>query len=314
MDSTGDELAKGIVPLPVREPSTVLFQLLSLLIDYTNRIAGTVDVMVGENPGQNTPKYNMQAMQQEGSRIYNAIFKRQWRCMKEEFQKLWVLNATYLPLESISAGGIQISREDYLGDPRAIRPAADQNLTSSAMRMEQAVALKRAAMTTAGYNRDEVERNFLRAMRVEAIDVFFPGSDKVPPLPNPHVQVAQIKVEGEKFRVKGTLAAALAKLEEEKKLNEAKITQLEAQAAKFLLDAEDADSAFKLEEFKAQIGALKDIDEVYMRHVELLTNQVEKGEEGDGTGKGANGSGAGGMAGAAGNSGGVNGNAGPSGA
>jgi hypothetical protein len=55
VDSTGDDLQKSIYPLPVREPSQVLFQLLSLLIDYTNRISGTTSATVGEMPVANTP-------------------------------------------------------------------------------------------------------------------------------------------------------------------------------------------------------------------------------------------------------------------
>lgn len=310
MDSTGEELSKGIFPLPVREPSQVLMALLTLLIDYTNRVAGSTDVMVGENPGQNTPKYNMQAMQQEGSRIYNAIFKRQWRCMKEEFEKLWILNGTYLPRMASNSGGIEISREDYLGDPRAIRPAADPNLTSSAMRMEQAVAMKQSAMVTPGYDKDAVEMNFLRALRVESPEVFFPGSQKMPPIPNPHVLVAQIKAESEKAKAKGHLAEALLKLQEEKKLNEAKVLQLEAQAAKLLMDAEDADAAQKLQEFNASIDAMKDIGGIYQKHIELLIKQVEV-EQNDqpGVGKGA----AGGVAGGAGNAGRANGASPPAG-
>ncbi|HEX4920231.1 MAG TPA: hypothetical protein VFV92_05765, partial [Candidatus Bathyarchaeia archaeon] len=55
VDCVGDDLRKNIVPLPVPEPSTVLFQLLSLLIDYGQRVAGAPDIVQGQNPGQNTP-------------------------------------------------------------------------------------------------------------------------------------------------------------------------------------------------------------------------------------------------------------------
>jgi chaperonin GroES len=299
MDSTGEDIGKGVVPLPVREPSAVLFQLLTLMIDYANRIAGTTDVMVGENPGQNTPKYNMQAMQQEGSRIYNAIFKRQWRCMKDEFEKLFVLNGTYLPLSRDPVFGV--SREDYLGDPRAIRPSADPNLTSSAMRMEQASILATRALQVGGYNKDEVERNLLRAARVEAIDVFYPGLDKIPPPPNPHVLVAQIKAEGDKAKAKGHLAEFLAKIESERELNKAKIVQLEAQAAKALMDADDADAMQRLAEFEAKIDAFKDIGGIYQKHVELLIKQTEAEKDEQGPGGG----GAGGMAKPSGNAGGA---------
>ncbi len=55
VDSTGDDLRKSIFPNVIPEPSGVLFQLLGLLIEYTNRVAGTTETQVGENPGQNTP-------------------------------------------------------------------------------------------------------------------------------------------------------------------------------------------------------------------------------------------------------------------
>src|SRR5690606_27327525 len=55
VDVMGDDLRKNMVQLEVREPSAVLFNLLTLLINYTNRISGATDMMVGENPGQNTP-------------------------------------------------------------------------------------------------------------------------------------------------------------------------------------------------------------------------------------------------------------------
>ena len=51
VESTGEDLNKGIVPLPVREPSQVLFTLLTTLVTYGERIIGATDIMVGENVG-----------------------------------------------------------------------------------------------------------------------------------------------------------------------------------------------------------------------------------------------------------------------
>jgi len=53
VNSTGDDLRKGIVPLPVNAPDAVVFQLLGLMIQSGERLSSTVDSMVGENPGQN---------------------------------------------------------------------------------------------------------------------------------------------------------------------------------------------------------------------------------------------------------------------
>jgi chaperonin GroES len=65
---TGQNLRDSIVPLPVNQPSDVLFNLLSLLINYAERIGSVTDAMMGENPGQNTPAYNMSAMLEQGTK------------------------------------------------------------------------------------------------------------------------------------------------------------------------------------------------------------------------------------------------------
>ena len=54
----GSTLKDAIVPLPVNDPSPVLFNLLSLLISYSERVGSVTDAMTGENPGQNTPAFS----------------------------------------------------------------------------------------------------------------------------------------------------------------------------------------------------------------------------------------------------------------
>jgi len=55
-------------------------------------------------------------MLDQGQKVYAAIFKRIWRGMKEEFKKIYHLNAIFLPLkQTFGEGGIPISREDYIG-------------------------------------------------------------------------------------------------------------------------------------------------------------------------------------------------------
>jgi len=159
VDSTGDDLKKSIFPLPVREPSQVLFQLLGLLINYTQRISGSTDTLAGENPGQNTPATTTNAMIEQGLKIYNAIYKRVWRSMKEEFKKLYMLNRVFLPMTtSFGEAESKVLREDYLGDPNRISPVADPSITSESQRLQQAMAIKQAAATTPGYNPMEVEK------------------------------------------------------------------------------------------------------------------------------------------------------------
>ncbi len=258
VDSTGDDLHKSMVPLPVREPSVVLLQLLSLLINYTMRIAGATDALAGENPGQNTPAETNRSMIEQGAKIYSAIFKRCWRSMKEEFKKRYLLNGIYLPeRQGFGTQGGFALREDYLGDPAAIVPVADPRIASEGERLQQAVALKQAAATTPGYNPKEVELRYLKALRIDGIETVYPGPDKTGPLPNPKMMVEQAKTEREKLKLKAQQMEFLMSMEEESKLNEAKIVELKAKAAEHLANAQGVQSGHEIAAFEAAIGALK---------------------------------------------------------
>ena len=139
-------------------------------------MSGSTDIMVGENPGQNTPAQTSQMMAEQGAKINSAIYKRVWRAFKGEFQKLFLLNKKFVPVGPTAFGqkaGL-ISAEDYQGPEDAIRPAADPHLASDTHRVAQATMLKQLSMG-GGYDKDAVERNLLRAMRVENMDELFKG-------------------------------------------------------------------------------------------------------------------------------------------
>lgn len=285
VDSTGEDLSKSIFPLPVREPSAVLFNLLSLLINYTNRVGGSVDATVGENPGQNTPAETQRSMIEQGGKIYSAIFKRVWRSMKNEFKKLYVLNGIYLPAKkSFGPVGNFALREDYLGDPNDVVPVADPNITSDTMILMQAQALKHAAMTTNGYDLEEVERRYLRALHIDAIDMVYPGlkSGKVQPLPNPKVMVENIKSQRAQLQLDFDKQSFIMELMEERKLNQAKILELMAKSTKELADAEGEKDWQRIAAFQAHVTALKSHDEMLTRRIELMMKQMEmKNEQGN---------------------------------
>lgn len=280
VDSTTDDLKKSIFPLPVREPSNVLFQLLSLLIDYTNRISGSTEVMVGENPGQNTKTGTMDAMIEQGTRVYNAIYKRIWRSMKEEFKKLYRLNAVFLPrITAFGADGAKIMREDYMGDANRISPVADPNVTSEKQRVQQAMTVKQAAMSTPGYNIAEVEKNFLKSLRVDGWEHLYPGPDKVPPLPNPKVQVEQMKMQAKMQDIEFKKMELVASLQEQAKLNEAKIVQLKAQAVKLLEEAGGVAKGHEIAVFEAAIGAMKAHNDSMLGQANALLKGMELDHE-----------------------------------
>ncbi len=266
VDATGDDLRKSIFPLPVREPSAVLFQLLGLLINYTNRISGATDTIVGENPGQNTPAQTTQTMVEMGMKIYNAIFKRVWRCMKEEFRKLYILNGTYME-GSWGTEPMVITRADYKDDPNNVVPYADPNITSEAQGMQQAMTIKQAAMATPGYNMDLVERNFLRALKIDNIEQIYPGVGKPganPPPQDPKLAIAGMKQEIDRAKLELAKSQWQTQLKIDLEKATAEIRKLEAQTeelrAKATLEMEQAggvQTAHDLQAWDAIIGLLK---------------------------------------------------------
>src|SRR5262249_12957825 len=202
VDSTGDDLRKSLVQLPTREPSAVLFNLIGLLIQYTDRLAGTVDTMVGENPGQNTKTGVANQTLEQGMQVYSSIFKRVWRSLQSEFTKLHKLNRIYLQSrQRFGDEGHYILREDYNSNPELIAPATDPRIVSDQMRRQQAEALANRAAAIPGYNRQVVERNLLRAMRIDAIEKFYPGEAVIPPPPSPEVQKEQLKMQVRKMEL-----------------------------------------------------------------------------------------------------------------
>lgn len=258
VDSTGDDLQKSIMPLPVREPSAVLFNLLSLLINYTNRISGSTDAIVGENPGQNTPAYNQQSMIEQGMKIYNALFKRCWESMTDEFTKLYVLNGTYLDSQVNFGPDAAIAyREDYLHSPQDIRPTADPEAVSDQERLQKAAMVKASAAQTPGYDVDAVERWFLEQNKIPAIDILFPGSDKVPQAPHPKVQVEQMKRQIASMKVEADFRKFVMKLALENQKIQAQIDNLKAQSVLYLQQAGAEHAGTVIQAFEAQIGALQ---------------------------------------------------------
>jgi chaperonin GroES len=288
VDSTGDDLRKGVFPLPVRDPSMVVFSLLKLLIDYGERVAMATDPQVGVPVGQNTPAETSRNMIAEGQRVFSAIYKRTRRALKEEFRKVYRLNRTFLPDSQTFVGdnkesSAKIFRADYSLPDKVIVPAADPEMVPDAERLQRAMALKQASLTTPGYNRYEVEKRFLRAIRAEDIDIIFPdpkGPNAVPPIPQPKVLIEMMRLEGQKLKMKLDLQVKMAKLLQDAELNRAKITELEARAMHEAAAADGVAVGHQIAAVEALTGALKAKQEGIFSTMNMLKEMYQSLHEG----------------------------------
>lgn len=276
LDATTEDIGKSVWPLPVRSPSAVLFQLLGLLINYTDRVSGATDTMVGENPGQNTPAETSRMMVEQGSKIFGAIFKRTWRSMKNEFEKLYVLNGTYLPsTSSYGPAGVSVSREMYLGSAGSICPAADPNMTSDAEAKQQVLAIKQDAMTTPGYDIAAVTRRFLAAFKVKDPDILYPGPDKIPPGKDMKIVLQEMKGEEKRMQLEVQNQQFMLNLMEESRMNTALIAQMEAEIALAAKTASGDDGDRQINAMNTMLGLMKQKQDGTLKLLELRLKEKE---------------------------------------
>lgn len=266
IDTPGNDLRNNVVPLPINAPSPVLFELLSLLISYSNRLSAVSDMMTGETPGQNTPASVALSTLEQGLKVYTGVFKRVYRAMKSEFQKIYRLNGIYLEdseyFTVLDTGDQQeIVAEDYAGDPTDVVPSADPTVASDELNMKRAEFVAARASGVPGYNIPLTERNLLKAMKVPDVDQLYPmtedGQMAIPPPPNPEIE--QMKQEenrrGQESQWKIQREMALLGFEVAKLEAETALTLAKANSEGMKPDLEKANLA--LDAARARLEALE---------------------------------------------------------
>ena len=142
IDTTGGSLRDNLIPLPIKEPSNVLMQLLGLLVDSGKRFAAIADMNVGDM-NQAMPVGTTVALLERGTKVMSAIHKRLHYAQKVEFQILSKVFAEYLPPVyefAVGSGGQEIKSQDFDGRVDVI-PVSDPNIFSQSQRVTLAQEL-----------------------------------------------------------------------------------------------------------------------------------------------------------------------------
>ena len=172
VDAPGGNLRDAFMPLPFKEPSGTLLQLMSVVVGAGQRFASIADLQVGEG-NQSAAVGTTVAMLERGSRTMSAIHKRLYASMKREFSLMARVFKLYLPLVypyDVVGGQRQIKQSDF-DDRIDILPVADPNIFSQTQRISLAqTEMQLAASNPAIHNQYEVYRNMYEALGVKNID------------------------------------------------------------------------------------------------------------------------------------------------
>jgi hypothetical protein len=172
LDATVDDVNKAIMPLPFKEPSGTLFNLMNAITDVGRRFASTADLNVGDvNP--NAPVGSTVALIEQGSKSFSAIHKRLHYSQGQEFKLLSKLNAEYLPESFMFAmGGVsqKVFAKDF-DDRIDVIPVSDPNIFSTAQRIAQAQAvLTMSQQSPQLHDVYEAHKRMYEAIRINNID------------------------------------------------------------------------------------------------------------------------------------------------
>jgi chaperonin GroES len=247
---TGDDLKKNIVPLPLREPSMVMFNLLGFMVQAGDRLSSVAEIMSGIEGGANERPTTTLARIEQGLKVFSAIHKRLYRSFRDEYKKLFRLNHLYLDPRAyftVLDTQEQVGSDDYDAKTCDVVPVADPNELSNTQKMLKAQML--GEMRGMGLNDGEIMRRMLEAMQIPDIDKLM---DAPPPPPDPKVVLEQEKLQLERHR----LEFDMAKFEFERMQIEAQVEKIMAQAIESLAKAEAAEVGPQLEIYKAQLQSI----------------------------------------------------------
>ena len=184
MDAPGGDLRNSLMPLPYKEPSATLAQLLGSLIEGGRRFISLADEQVG-NMGQEAPVGTTVALLERGMKVMSAIHKRLHYAQKTEFRILARIFGDNLPQEypyEVSGAPRTIFASDF--DNRVdVIPVSDPNIFSMAQRVTLAqTQLQLAQSAPQMHNLHAAFRRMYQALEVQNIDELLPPTPQPQPM------------------------------------------------------------------------------------------------------------------------------------
>lgn len=246
-NTMGQDLKSGILPLPIKEPSQVLFSLLGLLISAGKDISSVQDAMSGQKPGENVSAATVTALIEQGLKVFSGIYKRIYRSMGEELDIIYMLNSKYLDDKKyFNVVDREINKDDFETKSFDLRPSADPQFSLDVQRVGKAESLLKISGRP-GLDEDGITANYLKAIKAPDT-LLIPKEERPEDPPNPDI----IKLGMEQARLD---------IEERKSGLErmelfAKIEKLRAEAINYIAKAESEEAGQNLDEYKAFIDEL----------------------------------------------------------
>jgi len=180
IDVPAGTLRDNILPLPYKEPSQVLNNLMNQIIDEGRRFASAADMKVSDMSSQ-APVGTTLAILERTLKVMSAVQARIHYAMKAEFKLLKVIirdntppEYSYEPVD----GGKAVKQEDY--NSVEIIPVSNPNAATMSQKVVQYQAVMQMAQANpAIYDMVELNREMLEVLGIKNIDKLVPEKDDI---------------------------------------------------------------------------------------------------------------------------------------
>ena len=194
IDAPGGDIRNSIIPLPFKEPSGTLAQLLASLIEGGRRFVSIADQQIGDGAKSgDMPVGTTVALLERGMKVMSAIHKRLHYAQKTEFRLLARIFAENLPPVypyEVAGAPSEIKAQDFDGRVDVI-PVSDPNIFSMSQRVTLAqTQLQLAQSNPQIHNLHEAYKRMYQALEVQNIDEILPAK-KEPKPTSPSIENAK---------------------------------------------------------------------------------------------------------------------------
>jgi hypothetical protein len=182
VDVPSGAVRDNILPLPYKEPSQVLNQLMNQIIEEGRRFASAADMKVSDMSA-NSPVGTTLAILERTLKVMSAVQARIYYAMKQEFKLLKVIIRDYTPTEysyEPEVGSRRAKQSDY--DNVDVIPVSDPNAATMSQKVVQYQAVMQMAQANPQiYDQVELNKQMLEVLGVKNINKLIPSSDDQTP-------------------------------------------------------------------------------------------------------------------------------------
>lgn len=181
ISGTGQKISDNIYPLPIKEPSPVLLQLLMFLVDVGKELASINDIMQGRTEVQNVASATLQPVLERSLKVFNGIQGRTLRSLSKEFYALFKLYRYHTdPIKYQKVLGINGANpyDDFDDESFDILPCSQIGISSYQQRLAKAQIVGQMQ----GLNPENQNKYVLEALELSEQEIV----ELLPPPPNPN--------------------------------------------------------------------------------------------------------------------------------